>query len=115
MIEQLGTRKESTVMFSVNVKSMFPSLKRSAIFQMVEEEMRGRKIKDWDCDRMKKTLSTVWENSYFFIGDKIVRMNEGPSIGSCIRPVIAYLVVNRWEKIVMEKGGDRLLLFCRLC
>ena len=62
---------------------------------------------------MQKALRTVWENGYCRIGDKIARAKEGLSIGSCISPVMADLVMNDWEKIVIGKGRDRLLLFCR--
>jgi hypothetical protein len=42
-----------------------------------------------------------------------VKIKEGLSIGSCISPVMANIVMNEWEKSVIEKGKENLLVFCR--
>jgi len=62
-----------------------------------------------------QALKAVWENGFCKIGGKIVCAKEGLSIGSCISPVLADLIMNYWKLmvVVMEKGKDRLLLFCR--
>lgn len=61
------------------------------MLQIVEEKIRRRGIENWDSERMKKVLSTMWENGYFLIGDKRVRMKDSLSIGSCIISVMAGL------------------------
>jgi len=52
LIEQLGVKRDSTVMFSVDVKSMIPSLRKEEIFRIVNKVMRQKFIDEWDSDRM---------------------------------------------------------------
>jgi hypothetical protein len=113
LLENLGTIKERTLMFSVDVKSMFPSMKREEILKIIDKLMKDKRIEKWNKERMKKAVSFIWDNSYCKISDKIVKMKDGLSIGSCISPVMADLVMNEWEKLVIEKGKDKLLAFCR--
>jgi len=66
-------KRESTLIFSVDEKSMFPSLRRDEILRIVNQEM-GRKVKEgWDNVRMPKALKAVWENGFCKIGGKLVR------------------------------------------
>jgi hypothetical protein len=71
------------------------------------------KIEEWDNKKLQKALDTMWDNGYTIISDKIVKMKDGLNIGSCLSPVLADIVMNEWEKKVVEKGGERLILFCR--
>jgi hypothetical protein len=113
LLNNLGRRPEATVMFSIDVKSMFPSLNRSEILNQIDLLMENRKIEEWNKGKLKKALRCVWDCNIFTLGDKVMRAKEGLIIGSCISPVLADIIMNKWECEVLEKGGDRLMLFCR--
>jgi hypothetical protein len=55
----------------------------------------------------------MWDNGFIIISDNIVRMKDGVNIGSCLSPVLENIVMNEWEKKVIEKGGESLIMFCR--
>lgn len=108
---KLGGQK--TILFSLDVKAMFPSLKREAIVSVIEEEMGERSMNGWKAGKVKKALGLMWDNSFCVIGDSLVRIKQGLSIGSRLSPVLSEIVMNKWEEKVWKEGGDQLLMFCR--
>jgi hypothetical protein len=51
-------------MFSVDVKSMFPSMKREEILKIVDWIMGNKRIEKWDKEKNKKAMQFIWDNSY---------------------------------------------------
>lgn len=91
-------------MFNVDIKSMFSTLKREEILRKVESVMKDSNNESWDKDSMKKALSSLWDSNSCNINNSKVKMKDRLSIGSSISSVIAYLVLNEWEKVLISKG-----------
>ena len=45
-----------------------------------------------------KNLEFVWDNTYCVVDDEIVKIEEGLGIGSRMSPVLAEILMKRWEK-----------------
>ena len=108
-LREVRVMRAKTIMFSVDVKAMFPSLRRKNIVKVITELMRDNRINGWSGDGMKEALRAIWKNSYCVIGDKLVRIKEGLSIGSRLSPVLAEIAMIEWEEKVRLKGGEKLV------
>jgi len=95
--------RAKSIMFIVDVKAMFASLRRKNIVRVITEHMKDTKINSRSCEGLKETLRAMWKNSYCAIGDKLVRIKENLSIG----PVLAEITMNELEKKVRLKGVDK--------
>jgi len=112
-LREIREIRANAIVFSVDVKAMFPSLRRKNIVSVITEHMKDSRINGWSGEGIKEALRAIWKNSYCVIGDRLVRIKEGLSIGSKLSPVLAEIVMNEWEKKVRLKGGDKLVFFSR--
>ena len=92
---------------------MFPSLSRKNIVRVITDHMKDNKVNGWSGERVKEALGVMWDNSYCVIGDKLVRIKEGLSIGSRLSPILAEIVMNELERKVLLKVSDKLVIFSR--
>lgn len=97
------------ILFSLDVKAMFPSIKRDFVFrcvrEMIEEEGQN---KLW----LIELLEWILENSYCKDGETSYKIKEGLPIGSKLSPVLAEIVIRKWEKKAKKEGGRKLEFFC---
>ena len=96
------------MMFSMDVEKMYTSLKREEVKKEIgkvikeEEEIRG-----WKKVEIMKNLEYIWDNTYWVIEEEIVKIEEKLGIGSRMSPVLAEIVMKRWEKEKTEKLKER--------
>jgi len=108
-LREVRKMRAKSIMFSVDVKDMFPSLRRKNIVRFITEHMKDSRVNGWSGEGLKEALRAMWKNSYCVIDDNLVRIKEGLNIGSRLSPVLAEIAMNEWEKKVRLKGGDKLV------
>ena len=59
-----------------------------------------------------KNLEYIWENQYCIIEGEILAIKKGPGIGSKMSPVLAEILMKKWEKEKIDEE-DRIRKFKR--
>lgn len=104
-----GSNIQKGKLFSMDIKAMFPSIKRNYVIKCVTEMLNDdTEEKKW----IIELLEWVLENAYCRDEENIYRINEGLPIGSKLSPVLAEIVVRKWEERAKEEGGRNLDLWC---
>ena len=52
-----------------------------------------------------KNLDYIWDNAYCIIEGEIVKIEDGLGIGSRMIPILAEILMKRWEKEKVEDEG----------
>ena len=105
--------EKEEMMFSLDIEKMFTSLKRKEVKEEVgklieEEEI----IRGWKKEEILRNLEYIWDNAYCIIEGEIVKIEEGLGIGSRMSPVLAEIMMKRWEEEKVE-GEKRIGNFRR--
>jgi len=91
--------EEDETMFSLDVEKMFTSPKRNEVKKEVERLIEEEEIiRGWKKEEIVKHLEYVWENQYYIIEGGILKIKEGLGIGSKMSPVLAEILMKKWEK-----------------
>ena len=53
----------------------------------------------------------IWNNTYWIIEDKVVKVNDGLGMGSKMSPILAEIVTRKWEEEKVE--GGKIIIFVR--
>ena len=91
--------EEDEMMFSLDVEKMFTSLKRNEVKKEVERLIEDEEIiRGWKKEEIVKYLEYIWDNQYCIIEGEILKIKEGLAIGSRMSPVLAEILMKKWEK-----------------
>ena len=73
-----------------------------------EEEI----IRGWRKKEILETLRYIWNNTYWIIEDEVVKVNDGLGMGSKMSPILAEIVMRKWEEEKVEEE-NKVIKFVR--
>ena len=98
--------EEDEIVFSLDVEKMFTNLKREEIKKEIEKLIEEKEeIRGWKKEEIIKNLEYTWDNTYCTVEEEGIKIEEGLGIGSIMSPVLAEIIMKRWEKEKIE--GER--------
>ncbi|XP_053686478.1 uncharacterized protein LOC128736019 [Sabethes cyaneus] len=93
---------DGTVMYSLDVVSLYTNIPTDEVYQFVEEkwnDLRNHSTIPWES--FKSAMKTVLEASFFQYNNKFFSQVQGVPMGSPLSPVVANIIMEKLEKTTL--------------
>lgn len=112
-LKKINIHEQETIC-SLDVISMFPNINRKVLIDIVKEKWGSNStIQDLDLCETIRWLEWWLDHMYVEVNGQFYKQIKGLSIGSCLSPILAEVVMSKWDKIVKEKFGNKIKLWKR--
>ena len=104
---------ENTILFCMDVKSLYPSVPRKETLEACQKALDNRLDKSIPTAEVLNMINIVLENSYFTFVDKNYKQNDGTAIGSKLGMHFASTYMGKWEEQLLRKSEREPLEYIR--
>ena len=95
-----------SIMFTMDVKALYPSIPRTETTESCRKALDSRKEKTIPTDTVITLISTVLDNSTFTFNNKHYKQTDGTSIGSKLGKNLACTYMGMWEHELLDRCKD---------
>ena len=105
---------ENALLFTMDVKSLYPSIPRTESLEACYEALENRTNKDIPTEAVLTLIKTVLENNVFQFNNQNFIQVDGTAIGSKLGKNLASTYMGVWEKELLQTSKIEPFMYVRL-